>query len=151
MDFITDKTLPADPHDAKVVVGVAKKGYYVIDSILYYEGAEACNHRCVVVPSHLRQKLLDEHRYLPFVGHFAEMIQRIKQFYYWQGLRSDMHKKCASCVTCASVRGQGNRGKPPLVSIPVGGPFDMIGMDLVELDVSKNGNRVCPCVSRLFK
>ena len=27
------------------------------------------------------------------------------------------------------------------MSIPVGGPFDMIGMDFVELDVSKNGNR----------
>lgn len=80
---------------------------------------------------------------MPFAGHFAEkkMVQRIKQFYHWQGLRSDIHKKCSSCVTCASVRGQGNRGKPPLVSIPVGGPFDMIGMDFVELDVSKSGNK----------
>ena len=80
---------------------------------------------------------------MPFAGHFAEkkMVQRIKQFYYWQGLRSDVHKKCASCVTCASVRGQGSRGKPPLVSIPLGGPFDMIGMDFVELHVSTSGNR----------
>ena len=52
-----------------------------------------------------------------------------------------MHKKCYSCVTCASVRGQSNRGKPPLKSIPVGGPFDMTGMDFVELNVSKSGNR----------
>jgi len=143
IDFLTDKTLPSDPHDANVVVGLAKKGYYVVDGILYYEGAEVCDHRCVVVPSHLRQKLLDEHHDLPFAGHFAakKMAQRIKQFYYWRGLRSDVHKKCSSCVTCASVRGQGNRGKPPLVSIPVGSPFDMIGMDFIELDVSKSGNR----------
>ena len=143
IDYITSKTLPTDPHDAKIVVGLAKKGYYVVDGILYYEGAEVCDHRCVVVPSHLRQKLLDDHHDMPFAGHFAEkkMVQRIKQFYYWQQLRSDAHKKCASCVTCASVRGQGSRGKPPLVSIPVGGPFDMIGMDFVELDVSTSGNR----------
>ena len=143
IDFLTDRTLPSDPREANVVVGVAKKGYYVIDGILYYEGAEVRDHRCVVVPSHLRQKLLDEHHDLSFAGHFAakKMIQRIKQFYYWQGLRSDVHKKCSSCVTCASVRGQANRGKPPLVSIPVGGPFDMIGMDFVELDVSRSGNR----------
>ena len=98
------------------------------------------------------EKLLDEHRDLPFVGHFAEkMIQQIKQFYYWQGLRSDVHKKCASFVTCVSVREQGNRGKPHLVSIPVGGPFDMIGMDLVELDVSKSGNRRFRVVPLVFQ
>ena len=143
IDFLTDKILPSDPREANVVVGLAKKGYYVIDGILYYEDTEVCDHRCVVVPHHLRQKLLDEHHDLPFAGHFAvkRMVQRIKQFYYWNGLRSDVYKKCSSCVTCASVRGQGNRGKPPLVNIPVGGPFDMIGMDFVELDVSKSGNR----------
>jgi len=141
--FLTDRTLPSDPRDASIVVGLAKKGYYVVDGILYYEGADVCDHRCVVVPSHLRQKLLEEHHDLPFAGHFAakKMVQRIKQYYYWSGLRSDVYKKCSSCVACASVRGHSVRGKPPLVSIPVGGPFDMIGMDFVELDVSKSGNR----------
>ena len=56
IDFITDKTVPADSRDAQFVVGVAKKGYYVVDGILYYEGANTCDHRCVVVPSHLRPK-----------------------------------------------------------------------------------------------
>ena len=42
---------------------------------------------------------------------------------------------------CASVKGQGNRGILPLVNIPVGGPFDCVGMDFVELDVSHDGNR----------
>ena len=72
IDFIVDRTLPTEPHDAKRVVNVAKKGYYVVDGILYYEGAEVCDQRCVVVPSHLRQKLLDEHHDMPFAGHFAE-------------------------------------------------------------------------------
>ena len=52
-----------------------------------------------------------------------------------------MYKKCASCIPCASVKGQGKKGKPPLVSIPVGGAFDCIGMDIVELDKTKDGNR----------
>ena len=65
----------------------------------------------------------------------------MNQLYYWPGLRSDVCKKCSSCVTCMSVRGQGNTGKPPLVSIPFGGPFDMIGMDFVELDVSNSSKR----------
>jgi len=122
INYMIDRTLPSDPHDANIVVGLSKKGYYEVDNVLYYEGCEVGDHRCVVVPSHLRQKLLEEHHDLPFAGHFAakKMVQRIKQFYYWSGLRSDVYKKCSSCVTFASVRGQGNRGKPPLVSIPVG-------------------------------
>ena len=58
-------------------------------------------------------------------------------------LKSDVYKKCLSrvlCNLCISKRTQCKR-EPPLVSILVGGPFDMIGMDFVELDVSKSGNR----------
>jgi len=81
IDFLADKTLPSDPCDANIVIGLAKKGYYLVEGILYYEGAEVCNHRCVVIPSHLRQKVLEEHHDLPFAGHFAakKMLQRIKQ------------------------------------------------------------------------
>ena len=39
-------------------------------------------------------------------------------------------------VTCASVKGQGSQERPALVNIPVGGPFECIGMDFVELDRS---------------
>ena len=45
IDFITDKTVPADSRDAQFVVGVAKKGCYVVDGILYYEGADTCDHQ----------------------------------------------------------------------------------------------------------
>lgn len=77
IDFLMDKTLPPDHCDASVLVGLANKECYVVDGILYYERAEVCDHRCVVVPSHLRQKLLDEHHDLLFAGHFAakKMVQ----------------------------------------------------------------------------
>ena len=42
---------------------------------------------------------------------------------------------------CASVKGQGFRGKPPLVYIPVGGVFECVGIKFVELDLSSTGNR----------
>ena len=56
-------------------------------------------------------------------------------------MKGDIYKKCGSCVTCASVSGQGNRERPALVSIPVGGPFECIGMDFIEMDCSRKGNR----------
>ena len=143
IDFLTRKSLPADPQEAAVVLNSSKKSYYVVDDILYYEGPDVPGHRRIVVPEHLRQRILDEHHDSPLAGHFAakKMSQRISQYFYWTGLKSDVYKKCSSCVSCASVQGQGDRGRPPLVNIPVGGPFDCIGMDFVELDLSKQGNR----------
>ena len=41
---------------------------------------------------------------------------------------------------CITVSGQGIRERPALVSIPVGGPFECIGMDFVEMDRSRDGN-----------
>ena len=37
------------------------------------------------------------------------------------------------------MQGQGVKGTPPLVSIPIGDPFEYIGMDFVELDKSTDG------------
>ena len=41
----------------------------------------------------------------------------------------------------------GVKGTPPLVSIPIGGPFESIGMNFVELDKSTNGN----CYALVFQ
>ena len=50
IDFLTKQSLPEDPKEINVVLNTVKKGYYVVDDILYY-----------VVPAHLRQKVLEEH------------------------------------------------------------------------------------------
>ena len=117
IEFLTKQTIPTDPQEAKIVLNMATKGYMVVDGILYYEGEEVPSRQCLVVPVHLRQKILDEHHDLPFSGHFAakKMSQKLSQYFFWKGLKSDIYKKCSSCVTCASVRGQGNHGRPPLV------------------------------------
>ena len=143
INFLTKQSLPEDPKEINVVLNTVKKGYYVVDDILYYEGPDMTGNRRIVVPAHLRQRILEEHHDSTFAGHFAakKMSQRLRQYFYWDGLTSDVYKKCSSCVSCASVQGQGDRGRPPLVSIPVSGPFDCIGMDFVELDMSKQGNR----------
>ena len=140
IEFLTKQTMPTDPQGAKVVHNMATKGYMVVDGIQYYEGEEVPSRQCLVVPVHLRQKILDEYHDLHFSEHFVvkKMSQKLSQYFFWKGLKSDIYK---SCVTCAFVRGQGNHGRPPLVSIPVGGPFDCVGMDFMELDVTQDGNR----------
>jgi len=50
-------------------------------------------------------------------------------------MMGDACKKCACCVVCASVQGH------PLKSIPVSGPFEIVGMDFKEMDLSQNSNK----------
>ena len=51
IDFLTKQSLPEDPKEINVVLNTVKKGYYVVD-----------DHRhIIVVPVHLRQRVLEEH------------------------------------------------------------------------------------------
>ena len=50
-----------------------------------------------MVPKHLQKLLLDEYHDAPFAGHFGvkKLAGRLAQYYYWVGMKSDAHKKCA--------------------------------------------------------
>ena len=45
--------LPNDPTEAKVLLSQAKKGYYLVQGVLYFDGADMPDHRRLVVPKHL--------------------------------------------------------------------------------------------------
>ena len=55
-------------------------------------------------------------------------------------MRADIAKWCRACVTCASRR-VGQAAKPPLNPIPVSGPFDLVGADVIKFPKSQKGNR----------
>ena len=143
INYLCDKSLPNDGQTARNVVSMSMKGFVIDNGILYYEGGDTSEKRRLVVPKHLQSQVLDEQHDGIFAGHFGykRMYSRLKPYYHWRGMSSDILKKCESCVDCASVQGQGFKGKPPLVNIPVGGSFECIGMDFVELDQSADGNR----------
>ena len=65
----------------------------------------------------------------------------LAQRYWWDGMYKDVHAYCQSCLTCASYQGTGRRVRPPLMPIPVGGPFYRVGIDIMELPQTVNGNR----------
>ena len=146
--YLQHKELPAEEQAVQQVLRMDKKGFVLVGGVLYYEG-DGADGRRLVVPRHLQQRLLDEQHDGVFASHFAykKMQQKLKKYYYWKGMSSDIMRKCESCVDCASVQGQGVKGTPPLMSIPIGGPFECIGMDFVELDKSADGN----CYALVFQ
>ena len=56
-------------------------------------------------------------------------------------MRSDVRKHCRSCLTCATRREVGHATHPPLQLIPVGGPFHCVGVDILKLPLTYDGNQ----------
>ena len=55
-------------------------------------------------------------------------------------MRKDIARWCRACLSCAS-RNVGCSVKPLLIPIPVGGPFDRVGVDVLHLPKTKRGNK----------
>ena len=52
-----------------------------------------------------------------------------------------MRKHCHSCLACATRRGTGRASHPPLQPIPVGRPFHTVGVDILKLPQTYEGNQ----------
>ena len=141
--YLEKKQLPDEPGEVKKVVTQSQKGFYLLDGVLYYENSDTSGRRRIVVPEQLKQEVLSENHEAVFAGHFStkRMFNKLSQYYYWQGMRGDIQKVCETCIVCASTQGQERRKKPLLHCIPVGEPFECVGMDFKEMDTSTDGNR----------
>ena len=124
-------------------MNIAKKGYFVVDGVLYFESSDVPGRRRLVVPEQLRDQVLAENHDELFAGHFSikKMLRKLKQYFYWPGMNAAVYKKCESCLTCATVQGQERKQRPALHNIEVGEPFSCIGMDFKEMDKSFDDNR----------
>ena len=65
-----------------------------MDGVLYYEGPDVPDRHRLVIPSHLRDKVINEHHDSVFAGHFAtkKTALRISQYFHWSGLKSQVYK-----------------------------------------------------------
>ncbi len=68
-----------------------------------------------------------------------------RHHYWWKGLQSDVHKFSRSCLVCTSQRDPERPLHPPLTPIPVGGPFHRVGVDVLQLPLTRNGKQYVVC------
>ena len=133
------------PEDSKVRRCVlSEEGRFVVlDGILYYVDPARKDRTRLVVPRVLRQKLMEKTHSGGFAGHFAVkgLYEKLSRLYWWDGTYLEVYHFRKGCLTCATYRGGGRRTKAPLKSIPVGGPFERVGVDLMELPLTTLGNR----------
>jgi hypothetical protein len=137
--YLEDGTLPQDEKDARVVALSAEQ-YTLIEDVLYYLAKDKTLR--VVLAKEDRKKAFQEVHESKFGGHLgdAKVYGTLSQHYWWPGMRKDVASWYRACLTCAT-RHVGHRVKPLLTPIPVGGPFDRIGVDILQLPVTKRGHK----------
>ena len=52
---------------------------------------------------------------------------------------ADAHRFCQGCLTCATYQGAGRSHVPPLRPIPIGGSFETVGVDVLEMPQTERG------------
>lgn len=141
-EYLEKSNLPDDNRQARSLTP-EKTNFEIIDGVLYYENPSVPGCWRIAVPRSLRQTLLRESHGGKFAGHFAEckIYATLRQKYWWKGMRSDVRQYCQSCLTCASRKGPNRAQHPFLNPIPVGNAFEMVGVDVLQLPMSYNGNQ----------
>lgn len=137
--YLETGDLPTEEKRARELV-LGSSQFTLNDRILYR--VEADKSLRIIPPATDRQKLFKEAHQGPFSGHLreAKIHSELSRHYWWPGMRRDIAQMCRSCLTCAT-RGVGKPVKPPLTPIPVNGPFDRVGVDVLQLPKTRQGNR----------
>ncbi|GFX05788.1 retrovirus-related Pol polyprotein from transposon 412 [Trichonephila clavipes] len=79
----------------------------------------------------------------PTGGHFGVMktLQKVRERFYWNNVRSDVEKCCRICDPCAARKGPRKRTRGRLQLYNVGAPFERIAFDILgPLPRSSNDN-----------
>ena len=142
VEFIRDGKAPKDDRRAKKLA--AREALFtMVDGILYYLDPRRDNRKRAAVPHHLHEKILQESHRGVYSGHFAgnKLYNGLVKHWWWDGMYADAVAFCKKCPECAVVTGGGLQHKPHLNPIPVQRPFQILGVDIMDLPRTENGNK----------
>ena len=116
--------------------------FTVLDGVLYYIDSRR-NCKRAVVPKHLRDQIMKENHSGIMAGHFSgnRLYNTLVRQWWWEGMYTDVGTFCKTCPQCVIVTGGSKTHKPLLHPIPVQRPFQIMGVDVMELPKTKKGNQ----------
>ena len=152
MKYHSHGLLLEDQNVARKIV-LESQHYEMIDGVLHHENPNQPGRWCIVVPKKLHSQLLNEAHAGCFGGHLSEkkVYDKLRRSYWWYGLRRDVRRFCRSCLNCVTRRGPGHSHRPPLVPIPVKGPFHRVAVDVLQLPLTSSGNKYVVFMDYLTK
>lgn len=149
--FIERGRLPPEENKARKMA-LQRSLFTVVEGVLYYVDPKRNNRKRAVVPQHLQKRLLEETHAGPYGAHFSgqRMFNTLVFSWWWECMFSDASRFVKACPECAITTGVGRRIKPPLHPIPVGRPFQILGIDIMDLPLTDSGNKHVVVVQDLF-
>ena len=149
--YLEKNRLPEDHKSAQKIISEATL-YAMSDGILYYVGKKQTEIPRVVVPRKMRLHILEEYHGGCLAGHFSghRLYKTLARRWWWQHMYRDAMDHARNCPQCAVVEGTGRKIKPPSCPIPTERPFQIIGVDIMELPVTSRGNRYLIVFQDLF-
>ena len=142
------------PEDARRVRRLVSEGsvFVIVDGIAYYVDPKRENRRRAIVPQQLQKQILANAHSSRFAGHFSgrRLYDSLLWHWWWRGMFQDATAFARSCPECAVATGSGRRIKPPLQPIPVSRPFQILGIDIMDLPLTDRGNSHVVVVQDLF-
>ena len=69
------------------------------------------------------------------------MYNMLVKHRYWKGKYEDIMSYCRECPQCVFVSGSGKCAKPLLHPIPDSKPFQIVGVDVMDLPWTEDGNK----------
>ncbi|GFU52772.1 retrovirus-related Pol polyprotein from transposon 412 [Trichonephila clavipes] len=87
----------------------------------------------LILPKTRISTVLKELHGSPTGGHFGVMktLQKVRERFYWNNVRSDVEKCCRTCDPCATCKGPRKRIRGRLQLYNVGAPFKRIAFDIL--------------------
>ena len=104
-----------------------------------------------VLPQPLRQQALQSSHDTPSAGHLGvdKTLHRLRHEAYWVGMAGDIETYCRQCTRCQQSKAPAPI-RAPLTSVPIGKPWQMIAVDILEVPVSRNNNRYLLVIQDYF-
>lgn len=139
ISYLQTGNLPEDNRRARELV-LSKSQYLLRDDVLYWVGSGKSLR--AIPPRSYRDKIFKEAHAGAFGAHLGEVKvhSQLSRHYWWDGMRTDISKWCKACL----VRATHCPSRPvrvPLTPIPVAGPFDRVGVDIIQFPQSYDGNK----------
>lgn len=123
-------------NDLMVLDGLLKKKWY------FEDGVEKKKFKWVpVIGESLRKRILNQFHDVPTAGHHGveKTYGRMKTEVYWPFMYRDVLKYCKQCSVCQQEKL--HTVKPSLKNIPNRKPWSTVAVDILEVPVSKHGNK----------
>ena len=140
--FLEQGELPQDEGRARKLA-LQSSLFALVDNILFFHDQKHNGRRRAVVPCHLQAKIMEESHRGPMGAHFSgnRLFNTLARHWWWEGMFADTVHYVRNCPECAMVSGGGRVMTPPLHPIPVNRPFQIVGVDIMDLPLTTQGNK----------